>query len=184
VLPTLTLFVLESRRLTLTCMENATASAGHGIPQLVSGPQRVAARPTSQVIDVTSGDAVPPVPAPAARARTGSGTPRAPTDINDAKHIIDLLSRKWLLQVMAALADGPMRHNELQRRIGAGIHTTSLDRTLRLMEESSLVRRRVHPGMPPSVVYELTPTARTLIRSLARLVTWARQHRHLAGAAT
>jgi DNA-binding HxlR family transcriptional regulator len=50
--------------------------------------------------------------------------------LDDAQAVIDVISRKWAVQVLTALADGPRRHNDLLRAVGNGIHPSVLDQTL------------------------------------------------------
>ncbi|WP_425608620.1 winged helix-turn-helix transcriptional regulator [Streptomyces albipurpureus] len=58
------------------------------------------------------------------------------------------------------------------------IHSANfmLTRTLRSLEADGLVRREVHPTVPPSVEYSLTPLGRTLLEPLSALANWAMSH--------
>jgi DNA-binding HxlR family transcriptional regulator len=49
--------------------------------------------------------------------------------------------------------------------------------TLRNLERDGLLKRTVHPTVPPKVEYELTPMARDLHASLLSLTDWAERHR-------
>ncbi|GAA1258712.1 hypothetical protein GCM10009677_06920 [Sphaerisporangium rubeum] len=51
-----------------------------------------------------------------------------------------------------------------------------LTRTLRTLETDGLVQRAVHPTVPPSVEYSLTPLGRTLLEPLSALADWAVLH--------
>ena len=73
----------------------------------------------------------------------------------------DVLNRvgdKWSVMVVAQLRQGPVRFNEIRRRIG-GISQRMLTRTLRNLERDGLVTRTLYPEIPPRVEYELTETA-------------------------
>jgi DNA-binding HxlR family transcriptional regulator len=72
----------------------------------------------------------------------------------------------WLLQ-------GPMRFNELQRRLDAVTHCT-LSKTLKEMEADGLLIRRDYGEIPPRVDYSLTPRGRTLEPVLRAMEQWAR----------
>jgi DNA-binding HxlR family transcriptional regulator len=55
--------------------------------------------------------------------------------------------------------------------------------TLRRLERDGLVRRTVHPVVPPRVDYDLTSLGATLLDAVAPLVRWTRDHRdEIAGA--
>jgi len=47
-----------------------------------------------------------------------------------ARHALELISGKWAILVMSALADAPMRNGALLRRVG-GISQKMLTQTLR-----------------------------------------------------
>jgi DNA-binding HxlR family transcriptional regulator len=51
-----------------------------------------------------------------------------------------------------------------------------LTRTLRALEEDGIVEREVHPTVPPSVEYGLTPLGQTLLYPLSTLADWAVAH--------
>jgi DNA-binding HxlR family transcriptional regulator len=78
--------------------------------------------------------------------------------------------------VVGILGDGPVRFNELRRRIG-NISQRMLTLTLRGLERDGLVTRTVHPTIPPSVEYELTSLGRSLFEPLDAVAVWARKHR-------
>ncbi|WP_433324373.1 winged helix-turn-helix transcriptional regulator [Spirillospora sp. CA-294931] len=51
-----------------------------------------------------------------------------------------------------------------------------LTRTLRGLEADGLVRREVHPTVPPSVEDSLPPLGRSLLEPLSALADWAVEH--------
>ncbi|GHJ07676.1 transcriptional regulator [Micromonospora humidisoli] len=86
--------------------------------------------------------------------------------------LLRLLSDKWSMLVLVLLGRQPYRFNELHRAIG-GISQRMLTRTLRGLEAAGLVLREVHPTVPPSVEYRLTPLGQSLLGPLSALADWA-----------
>ncbi|QFG23841.1 helix-turn-helix domain-containing protein [Actinomadura sp. WMMB 499] len=82
---------------------------------------------------------------------------------------------KWSMLLVILLGGRPHRYNELHRSID-GISQRMLTRTLRNLEADGLVRREVHPTVPPGVEYSLTPLGRTLLDPLSALADWAVAH--------
>ncbi|MDT0318717.1 winged helix-turn-helix transcriptional regulator [Streptomyces millisiae] len=82
---------------------------------------------------------------------------------------------KWSMLLVILLGGRPHRYNELHRSI-EGISQRMLTRTLRTLEADGLVRREVHPTVPPSVEYSLTPLGGTLLEPLSTLADWAVRH--------
>jgi DNA-binding HxlR family transcriptional regulator len=82
---------------------------------------------------------------------------------------------KWSMLLVVLLGRRPHRYNELHRAI-EGISQRMLTRTLRSLETDGLVRREVHPTVPPSVEYSLTSLGRTLLQPLSALADWAVLH--------
>lgn len=98
------------------------------------------------------------------------------------KEVLGRIGDKWSVQIVAILGDGPRRFSELRRGID-GISQRMLTLTLRGLERDGLVTRTVHPTMPPSVEYALTPLGRTLLDPVQALAAWARRHREQIQAA-
>ncbi len=86
-----------------------------------------------------------------------------------------MISDRWTMIVIKALAEGIHRYGALQREIG-GISQKMLTQTLRSLERDGLVRRTVYPVVPPKVEYALTPLGETLIEPLAVIGDWAERH--------
>ncbi|ASG20248.1 winged helix-turn-helix transcriptional regulator [Nitrospirillum viridazoti] len=99
-------------------------------------------------------------------------TPSKGDDCRMVREILDLVGDKWSLYIIATLKDGPVRFNELRRRID-GISQRMLTITLRGLERDGLVKRTLFPTIPPRVDYELTEVGRTLLAPVMGLVTWA-----------
>jgi DNA-binding HxlR family transcriptional regulator len=89
-----------------------------------------------------------------------------------AEITLDFLAGKWRPMVIYWLLDGPMRFNELQRRLGAVTHRT-LSKTLKEMTADGLVTRRDYGEIPPRVDYSLTPIGRSLQSVLTAMERWA-----------
>jgi len=89
--------------------------------------------------------------------------------------VLERIADKWTALVIQILARGTMRYAALQREIG-GISQKMLTQTLRSLERDGLVRRTVHPVVPPKVEYSLTRLGRTLIEPLQALCRWSEKH--------
>ncbi|MEC3911726.1 helix-turn-helix domain-containing protein [Sphingobium sp. CR2-8] len=91
------------------------------------------------------------------------------------RHVLDRIGDKWAVLVMLTLKDGPVRFNELRRRIGA-ISQKMLSQTLKSLERDGLVRRAAFATVPVTVEYALTPLAGGLIGILDQITGWAETH--------
>lgn len=103
-------------------------------------------------------------------------TPGEGDDCGMVREILDLVGDKWTLYIIATLKDGPVRFNELRRRID-GISQRMLTINLRGLERDGLVKRTLFPTVPPRVDYELTEVGRTLLAPVMALVMWASSNR-------
>jgi DNA-binding HxlR family transcriptional regulator len=102
--------------------------------------------------------------------------PTPPThECHEIRKILDRIGDKWSLQVVGALADGPLRFSDIRRQL-AGISQRMLTLTLRLLERDGLLTRTVYSTVPPSVEYELSPLGLTLTEPVRILADWARRH--------
>lgn len=88
------------------------------------------------------------------------------------RQILDRIGDKWTLYIVALLARGPRRFNELKRGID-GISQRMLTLTLRGLERDGLVTRTLYPTIPPRVDYALTDLGHTLLTPVMALVNWA-----------
>lgn len=88
------------------------------------------------------------------------------------REILDRIGDKWSLYIIASLANGTRRFNELRRGID-GISQRMLTLTLRGLERDGLILRTMYPTIPPRVDYELTELGRTLLAPVMALVNWA-----------
>ena len=91
------------------------------------------------------------------------------------RKLLARISDKWVSLVLAALADGPRRYNDLARKI-AGVSQKMLTQTLRSLERDGLVSRTVTPAVPVRVDYALTPLGNTLFPVMREIKSWAEAH--------
>lgn len=91
------------------------------------------------------------------------------------RQILDRIGDKWSLYIVAMLAGGPQRFNELKRGID-GISQRMLTLTLRGLERDGLITRTQYPTIPPRVDYALTDLGRTLLKPVMALVHWASEN--------
>jgi DNA-binding HxlR family transcriptional regulator len=89
------------------------------------------------------------------------------------RQILDQLSGKWSLMLIALLDGRIMRFNELGRAVD-GVSPRVLAVKLRQLERDGVVRRTVYPQVPPRVEYELTDVGSALHETLQPLVEWVR----------
>jgi DNA-binding HxlR family transcriptional regulator len=82
-----------------------------------------------------------------------------------------ILGRKWLTLIVEALADGPLGHAAIARRV-PGATQKMLTQTLRQMERDGLLTRSVTPTVPPAVDYELTGLGRSLLELQLTILAW------------
>jgi DNA-binding HxlR family transcriptional regulator len=92
-----------------------------------------------------------------------------------ARHALELISGKWAMLILSALAEGPMRNADLMRRIG-GIAQKVLTETLRDLERNGLVIRDDRRTMPLHVEYRLSPLGKSLSDALIVLDRWAERN--------
>src|SRR5918992_678211 len=100
----------------------------------------------------------------------------------EVRQILDRVADKWSLLAIALLEQRTLRFTELRRRID-GVSQRMLTVTLRQLERDGLVRRTVHPVVPPRVDYALTPLGSTLHATIQALVTWTEAHQNEIAAA-
>jgi DNA-binding HxlR family transcriptional regulator len=99
-------------------------------------------------------------------------------EIAGVQAAVGALSSKWSVVILAELAGGTLRFNELLRQID-GISRRMLAATLRRLERDGLVERRVYADVPVRVEYDLSPAGEQLFAALTPLAGWALEH-HLA----
>jgi DNA-binding HxlR family transcriptional regulator len=96
-------------------------------------------------------------------------------DVNAAscpsRVILEHVTSRWGVLVLAALLDGTHRFSELRRAI-AGVSEKMLAQTLQTLERDGFVHREAHPVIPPHVDYSLTPVGEEAARQVWALARW------------
>ena len=88
-----------------------------------------------------------------------------------SRTILDHVTSKWAVLVLAALQGGPLRFSALRRTIG-GVSEKMLAQTLRTLESDGFLDREVAPTTPPQVTYSLTVLGMELTERVTGLVEW------------
>lgn len=108
-----------------------------------------------------------------------------PYDLEDEcpfQEVLERVASKWVVQVILASTEGPVRFTELESSID-GISRRMLTLTLRRLERDGLIERTVYPCVPPRVEYIATEPARELEEAFQALADWALRHRPTIAAA-
>jgi DNA-binding HxlR family transcriptional regulator len=82
---------------------------------------------------------------------------------------------RWTPKILFSLSERPYRHGQLKRRVGM-VSQRMLTRTLRRLESTGLITRRVTGSKTVAVEYSLTPSGKTIIAPLGGMCRWARRH--------
>ncbi len=88
-----------------------------------------------------------------------------------SRQAFEIIADKWALLLIAALYDGPVRNNELLRRL-EGVSQKMMTQTLRSLQAANLVIRTDHNSVPPHVDYRLSELGRSLSDTLRPLDRW------------
>src|SRR5918993_5506580 len=86
--------------------------------------------------------------------------------------VLDRVADKWTVLILGLLANGPMRFNQLRRRI-EGLSQKMLSQTLKSLERDGLVSRKAFATVPVTVEYAITPLGETLAAAVDALRLWA-----------
>ncbi|RNC87948.1 MAG: transcriptional regulator [Winogradskyella sp.] len=83
-----------------------------------------------------------------------------------------VIGGKWKTVILYYLIDGPLRYNELRKKIPAATERT-LSLQLKALEEDGIINRKVYTSKPPlKVEYNLTKLGKTLIPLLNSIANW------------
>src|SRR5215813_9617293 len=92
-----------------------------------------------------------------------------------SKTVPTIFIGKWTVKILSALQERPHRHQQLRRGLGS-VSQRMLTRTLRNLESSGLIARRVTTSKPLAVEYSLTSLGRTFVAPLRGMCRWAEGH--------
>lgn len=93
--------------------------------------------------------------------------------------VVGLISGRWTLGVLAELAAGGRRYQDLHEVLDGVSHKVLTD-TLRSAERDGLISRRLDSGrMDTATLYELTDLGKSLDEPLGALGRWADANWHL-----
>ena len=86
-----------------------------------------------------------------------------------------LISGKWAVLILLYLEEGPIRFNELLRKMPKMTHAT-LSAQLKALEEYGLIRRVQYEAIPPRVEYSLTDIGKKFHPVVAAMETWGNEY--------
>ena len=93
-----------------------------------------------------------------------------------SKTVPPLFIGRWTPKILFSLHERPHRHGQLRRRLGS-VSQRMLTRTLRNLETTGLIARRVMRSRAVAVEYSLTDLGRTIIAPLGGMCRWAERYR-------
>ena len=96
------------------------------------------------------------------------------TNDNNSSHLmkaLSILSGKWKIQIIEKLSYGEMRFGELKKSLKL-ITSQSLSKELKIMEITSLIKRKVLKSNLPHVEYSLTEYGKSADIFLKPLIKW------------
>ena len=82
---------------------------------------------------------------------------------------------RWTPKVLFSPKEKPYRHGQLRRHLGS-LSQRMLTRTLRNLESTGLIARRVTRSKAIAVEYSLTQLGRTIIAPLKGMCRWAKRY--------
>ena len=83
-----------------------------------------------------------------------------------------IIGGKWKTVILYWLIDGPLRYNELRKKM-IGVTERTLSLQLKQLEQDGVVDRKVYTSKPPlKVMYSLTAFGSTLIPLLQAIADW------------
>ncbi|MFF1558961.1 winged helix-turn-helix transcriptional regulator [Streptomyces sp. NPDC058279] len=88
-----------------------------------------------------------------------------------SRGVLEHVTSRWGVLVLAALVERPYRFAELRREVG-GVSEKMLTQTLRTLERDGFLLRRAYPVIPPRVDYSLTDLGREAAEQVWALARW------------
>lgn len=92
-----------------------------------------------------------------------------------SRQLLELIGDKWTSLILYMLSSKTRRYSEMQHGI-EGVSKKMLTQSLRSLEESGLINRKVYAVVPPMVEYSLTPLGKNLIPLILDIKVWAETH--------
>ena len=80
------------------------------------------------------------------------------------------------MYILYLLSEGPVRFNELQRRMPEEMTHTTLSRQLKTLEQEGLIIRKEYQQIPPKVEYQLSGIGEKFKSVLAVLEVWGNEY--------
>ncbi|MFC8759346.1 winged helix-turn-helix transcriptional regulator [Streptomyces sp. NPDC057193] len=104
-----------------------------------------------------------------------SAQPPTPPDVNEpmcpSRLVLEHVTSRWGVLILAALLERSYRFSELRRHIG-GVSEKMLAQTLQTLERDGFVHRDAKPVIPPRVDYTLTDLGAEAARQVWELARW------------
>ncbi|GAA3392289.1 helix-turn-helix domain-containing protein [Streptomyces roseoviridis] len=107
---------------------------------------------------------------PASKPKPDVNEPMCPSRL-----VLEHVTSRWGVLILAALLERSYRFSELRRAIG-GVTEKMLAQTLQTLERDGFVHRDAKPVIPPRVDYSLTDLGREAARQVWELARWS-EHR-------
>lgn len=99
--------------------------------------------------------------------------------VQNSRTVPRIFIGRWTPKILFSLKRRPYRHGQLRRHLGS-ISQRMLTRTLRNLESTGLIARRITRSNTVAVEYSLTQLGTTIIVPLGGMCRWARRHcRHV-----
>ena len=92
--------------------------------------------------------------------------------------MFELVGEKWTPAVICVLARRVHRYGEIATML-PGISKKVLTQTLRSLEKSGLVKRKVYPVVPPKTEYCLTDQGDQFYKPILAMAKWAKANAEL-----
>ncbi|MET7713108.1 helix-turn-helix domain-containing protein [Streptomyces sp. NPDC005407] len=96
-------------------------------------------------------------------------------DVNDkmcpSRIVLEHVTSRWGVLVLAALLERSYRFSELRREVG-GVSEKMLAQTLQTLERDGFVHRDAKPVIPPRVDYSLTALGKEAAEQVWGLARW------------
>jgi DNA-binding HxlR family transcriptional regulator len=98
-------------------------------------------------------------------------SPNVNAAVCPSRLVLEHVTSRWGVLVLAALLERSYRFSELRRAVG-GVSEKMLAQTLQTLERDGFVHRDAKPVIPPRVDYTLTPLGREVAEQVWELARW------------